>query len=100
MNGSATPESALRCLRHAQAKVPLVELLDQLGIELERVELYGVRHADEIREPQEQEEISFAQVFAMNGGPIRSNIDPLVDISRRPEPAVQAAKHRTQVVAG
>lgn len=68
-----------------------MELFDEFGIELESVELNGIRHTEKVREPEQQEEITLAQVFPVDRRSVRSDIDTLVDLSRSPKATFQSA---------
>jgi len=61
-----------------------VELFDQLGIELQRVERDRIRYAKKVGERQQQEEISLAQILPMDSGSIGSHVNPFVDFVKLP----------------
>lgn len=71
-----------------------MELLDELGIQLEGVERDWIRHTGEIGKAQQQEHVATVPVFLVNLGPVRGEEEFFVDVTccaepaadRRPEP--------------
>ena len=63
-----------------------MELLDELGVQLQGIKGHRIGDTGEIREAEEQEEVSAIPILPVDLGPVRGEEDPLVDVAGSSQP--------------
>jgi len=75
-----------------------MKLIQQLRIQLERIESDRVGHAEKIGEAHEEEHVPLPYLLPIQGGPVRGKKQPLVNLARRLKTLLPA--DRSYVVRG
>ena len=63
-----------------------MELLDELGVQLQGIKGHRIGDTGEIREAEEQEEVPAIPILPVDLRPVRGEEDPLVDVAGSPQP--------------
>lgn len=76
-----TSEATLWRLVHSHASVPPVKLLQQLGIQLERIEGHRIRSSEQVGKPQQQKHVALANLLTVQRRPIRGKEQPFINLA-------------------